>query len=525
MKTRRCLILVLAVMLVLPMVLSSCSGDFQVFVKASSTEERNGGAATTPIRGEDAGDRLDNKGNNSGMEGDAEPDVDPDTKQDTEQEIFPEFPDEPEIPSELPAPNYNYDFGLADFCILSADLGKISEEWGLGESQIISSMTTGRNEAVENQLNVVISVVTASRSDLSDKLQKDVLSGTSSYQMISAQASQMPDLAVKGLLSDLAGEVFDPLELYQPWWNSEFSRVARVGKVQRYAVGAADLSVYQNAYVTFFNTRIAETFDIKDQLYDLVFQDQWTFGNMLLFSDMIRVKSEYRIYGAVSIEQTVANGFLHGFDLSTIESNGNGTHTLVEPSERMIEAAEFLRLLWGTDTGRMYQDFNSALNLFASESSVFFVSTLDQALTLGSDGVSYGILPMPKYDGDQKDYRTGAAVGHSASAVPACGTVDQMKMTGVVLSLLNSLSYKADMPQTLFFYYANSELDSRILEMISESIVWDLSEIATSYLGVSPWRVALRNACLLIKPYDALKESYTAKLHNMLVSIQTGAKG
>ena len=154
-----------------------------------------------------------------------------------------------------------------------------------------------------------------------------------------------------------------------------------------------------------------------------------------------------------------------------------------------------------TILGREPQDWDITTSAKPEEVKRLFRRTIDTGIQHGTVTVmigkletnlrdyagDYGILPMPKYDSVQKDYRTCVQDQVSAFMLPATLPESKKEMMGAVLECLASESYKtvadAYYNTALSYRYLNNPESKVMLDLIYDSVSFEIAQIYTDCIG------------------------------------------
>ena len=138
-----------------------------------------------------------------------------------------------------------------------------------------------------------------------------------------------------------------------------------------------------------------------------------------------------------------------------------------------------------------------------SEGNSLFYNVTGQHLSnnfRGSD-VDYSILPAPKFDEAQENYRTPVAFTHTMYCIPI--DAKNTSMSGAVLECMASEAYRNVTPalfETAFKYqYSKNPYDAELFEIIRDNVVFDISRPFFDSLGgdssspIRVWRMQIEN--------------------------------
>jgi hypothetical protein len=207
-------------------------------------------------------------------------------------------------------------------------------------------------------------------------------------------------------------------------------------------------------------------------------------------------KSEGDSYGLFSITHPLLDIFYMGSDMSYVIPDEDGNLTLSDDvlSEKSFSVIDRLNNLYNNSSDGFF--IKSASNTLYTEGNSLFYNVTGAILSnsfRGSD-VNYSILPAPKYDESQENYRTAVAFTHTMYCIPI--DAKNTAMSGAVLECMASEAYRNVTPalfETAFKYqYSKNPHDAELFEVIRDNVVFDISRPFFDSLGgdaTSPIRV------------------------------------
>ena len=107
---------------------------------------------------------------------------------------------------------------------------------------------------------------------------------------------------------------------------------------------------------------------------------------------------------------------------------------------------------------------------------LFLTQSLGYGATMKASTVNYGVLPIPKYDEEQVEYRT--CFSNAASALAICSNLssERAAMVSAALELLSAESYKQVLPvyyeTVLKGHYSREAADAEMYDKILNSYVF-----------------------------------------------------
>ena len=151
---------------------------------------------------------------------------------------------------------------------------------------------------------------------------------------------------------------------------------------------------------------------------------------------------------------------------------------------------------------------------------------LTQAFAYGSEmkasTVNYGVLPVPKYDEQQEDYRT--CFGNAASTLAICSNLspERAAMVSAVLELLSAESYKQVVPvyyeTVLKGHYSRDAADAEMYDRILDTFVFSFGFAwsSSSLGGISAIFRRLQPTYDIQNHIDSNKDAWEQKLADLL---------
>ena len=406
---------------------------------------------------------------------------------------------ETEIADDLPA----LDYGDEEFSIISRDM----EGWTRGEISVeglkgdpVNDIIYERNKAVEQRLNIKLTSYLENTTDsgaVPNKVITAVKAGTGEYDIMAACAyTTFPHTLTGNFVNLLDTEYID---LEKPYWTQGLNEAVSYDGMQFMATGSMLLSIYRFAFVTVFNK---DLFTDANQpfLYDTVENGKWTLDRQIslvpLFyqddGDGVQ-ETDGDIYGFISSTLISTDPYWSACKLDIIRKNGDGEMELVLDTNKLHEATDkILELYWGTD-GATYAlpgagadaEQDDIRNMFAQGQGAMAtlrIMALENSVMRNMEN-EYGVIPMPKFDEQQKTYHTLLHDQFTIVSIPTTVKGERLDKVSAVLEALGSTSEKMVKPvyyeETLRTKIATDPQSALMLDIITNGIYIDLGIINT----------------------------------------------
>lgn len=324
--------------------------------------------------------------------------------------------------------------------------------------EIVYDAVWERNARVKERLNVELNVIpsqSTSLNDLKKEMQQTVMAGAGDFDLFITSNNSIVQFGMVAYLRSFNNAPY--LDFEQPWWWTEsMLDISLDGKTIQYLIGDILPFNLLTSAVIYANKDIwQDHFGDPDQMYDMVENGEWTLDKFAQYSRDVYedangngILDKDDVVGFYGNEYQSIDYLAAGSDLFFCVRGEDGTVSLNPPDERAVDFVELLINLFYNETtaiitpgsveSELVPAFAQGRCLFIP--NILLVSTQAAMRDMESD---FAILPIPKYDENQKQYKTDV-YGHSTNAsVPV--TVDDAKFESVcaVLEALCAESYRS----------------------------------------------------------------------------------
>ncbi len=417
----------------------------------------------------------------------------PDT---TAQPITPDDTTAPVDPAgrdDLPA----LDFGGEDFVISVEDYGAYTGKDVFVEEQtgdVVDDAIFQKNRAVSERLNVnlVFEPITHMWDDRNNYLtaiRTTVMAGDAAYDVLHGLGYFLPSFTAEGILQDMSGLPY--IDLDKKWWNSGFMDAATVDGKYYFVTGDISLTTIRNMFCFFVNFDLYDKLGVKEDLYGLVYDGKWTVDAAgaiakQYYADLNGNTARDRDdqYGILFYANNQATGFFESCGVDMIDNRG-GKFDFVYGNEHNVEVVEKLQKLYWENEGVYYDN--------AKESETVTDSPFRRGNVLMTGGwlmhadswrelnFRYGVLPYPKFDEDQENYRTTTLTSFTVFSLPA--DCKDPERAAAVLEAMASESWRSVTPAyfetALKVKYASDDDTVKMFDLIRDNISYDFGYIFT----------------------------------------------
>ena len=353
-----------------------------------------------------------------------------------------------------------------------------------------------RNRSIEERMNVKINFIEmagewAERETMNEAIRASVMANDGAYDIAAVLSNQLSILTLEGLLSNLSEMNY--LDFSKPWWaNGLLDELAVGGKVY-FASGDASLGLINGMMCIFYNKTIAENYSIPD-MYKTVTDGVWTLDKLIeygqsAYSDLNgdgAVNDEDQ-FGIIMADYNQVYGFIEALDLPVINKDADGyPFEFSYGGEKVTNAIQKLVNMYKNIPGMKIQKETSLLHIFKSGNSLFasgeFKNTGDYR---DIDSFDYGVVPYPKWDEAQADYRSCVRATYSHFCIPI--TAPNQDMSAAVLEAFASESYRQVSPayfeHALKVKYSRDSESAQMYDLVKSSVVFNFAIAFTMSLN------------------------------------------
>lgn len=316
--------------------------------------------------------------------------------------------------------------------------------------------------------------------------------GDDLYDAVYVSLYDQASLLSSGYLRDMNS--ISTLNLTAEWWDPTLTSSYMLNDGKCYVASSPlNLMSYETTYVNFFNPAIVEQRNIEN-MFALVRSGEWTIEKMLNIiteSGVVTPNSDgsftfdgsgTAVYGMAVHTQSPMR-FLRGADISFVNLNAKGKYRFTcNNADGFYQISDLLLRLFdiesgyvtGTDVEDQAADHPEGyVPVFNAGRSLFLNAELKCGMTLKkklNTEVVYSILPMPKYNQEQKSYISECSNNTLMMAVPILNS--DAEAAGLALDTLSYMSYRDVLPIYYNDYISYRGLnDADSLEMLNQYIM------------------------------------------------------
>ena len=309
--------------------------------------------------------------------------------------------------------------------------------------------------------------------------------GSDSYDIASAHSRTIGALTYNSLTRNL--RTLKYIDFEKPWWSKSLLEQSTINDQLHFASGDISTNVLYMMYVVFYNKQMLADHNLEDPI-KFVDSNEWTLEKMFEMSKDCYEDAPGGGQGTKDTTDTFGHvtsalhldAYLQGSNIICLVKDTNGKLMLSDDykGEKTMKLIEKISTFFESDAGLI--DSKAYKTIFAEGRSLFVTDRADIVITdVKTDEFEIGIVPIPKYDSNQKDYRT--LLGNPFSLYSVTRMSKKADMAAAVLECLASESYRLVTPSifeiTMKIKYSAGSEYSKMYDIIRENVVYDLSRV------------------------------------------------
>ncbi|HHX53531.1 MAG TPA: hypothetical protein GX704_01350 [Clostridiales bacterium] len=371
---------------------------------------------------------------------------------------------------------------------------------------VINDAVFLRNAAVGERFNFELTMASCSDYGTSGTfMQKAVLAGDDAFDLCCSHIVNVSTLVIKDIFMNWYD--IPHINFEKPWWARSNIEDLTYNGVAILGIGDYALSAIGRTYCMFFNRQLATTYGIEG-IYDTVMDGKWTIDKLSeltqdiyqdLNSDEKRDVEDF--YGFATGVASNVGAYLWAFENPICKKDSDGNIAVVMATPKMSAMLEKLNKIMWENQGTYYNKNHTSKidasaahvggrDLFIYGRAIFANGYIDQAIDFFREVEDdYGIIPYPKWDENQADYRSLVDGNHAALAIPK--TTADLERAGIIMEALNAEGYKSVVPvyieTALKVKYARDNESVQVLDMLIANRYFDFGYVYDGWSGGSFW--------------------------------------
>lgn len=359
--------------------------------------------------------------------------------------------------------------------------------------EIVNDAIYQRNLNVEDGLGVKFNWVgTPGNNGNTDsyvsKVRGSVTAGDNAYDILAAYSRSIMASVVNGLTADLSQ--LEYIDFEKPWWPDNLISEAMINDRLYLASGDISTNMLHMMYCVYYNRQMIEDYNLENPT-DLVFAGTWTLDKLVEMTTDMYVDLNGNGSEDVSDQYgfTITNyhndAFYTGSYLKLVEQDEEKKLKISDDfySEKAVSVIEKLGPWENSADVYLAGDYETP---FTEGRALFNINRAHYASkALRDSEVSYGIVPVPKYNEEQESYRT--VMGNPVTLYGVTINCDKKEMAGAVLESLASNAYRLTTPaifeNNMKAKYSDDDINAQMYDIVRGTVSFDLGRFLNKYLS------------------------------------------
>lgn len=363
-----------------------------------------------------------------------------------------------------------YNYGKLDCNKESFTFLNVNEDtWGMKTALVPNAEDSGdevidavysRNTTLETLYNVVFKCINRDIYETAEYVRTQCYGGVEGVDAAFVMGFNTSPLIGESLLNDISS--YRDIQIYEPWWGQKIREDSQFGGASTLYYAQSDISMtsFDLTWCVAVNLDRIESLSMENP-YTLVNNNEWTLEKMITMAKDGMLPNEddsytYNedtscIFGLITYNN-FALALLNGSGCFLTQKNDLGMPTFTGEGERFSNLVETVATAFNTpglmkhanDEGFHYEE------IFAARRALFAGIEVKATQKFRSIKMNYGIVPVPKYNTEQKTYYSNVNRATPVMVIPNTDT--NKDRTGRILDTMAYLSYKELLP----VYYTSS---------------------------------------------------------------------
>ena len=359
--------------------------------------------------------------------------------------------------------------------------------------EIVNDAICQRNIDVEDRLKIDFNWVgTPGNNGSKDKYvavaQASVQAGDGAYDIYAAYSRTIGASVVNCLTRTLQDSPY--IDYEKPWWPDNLLEESLIHDRLYFVSGDISTNVLHMMYCIYYNKQLLEDYNLPIPT-DMVFEGTWTVDRLIeLTADGYRDlngngRADINDGFGFTLTDFHNDAFYTGSGLRLVEKDPDTILKISEDfySEKAVELLAKIGPWEATDTVYQQGDYETP---FTEGRALFNVNRAHYASkALRDSELIYGILPVPKYDENQQNYRTVMGNPITLYAVSRDSAIPETDQA--VLECMASEAYRLTTPaifeNNMKKKYSIDDVNAQMYDIVRATVSFELGRFFNQYLS------------------------------------------
>lgn len=359
-----------------------------------------------------------------------------------------------------------------------------------------------RNATVESRLNVSIEVVECTgHMDFTEKVRPALLAGDDEYDVLAGQQANDIDLCLEGFVLDLSklSDKLNYIDIEKSWWATDYIKHYQYKNELFWLSSPLSLMYAGGASCIFVNSRLYDSHfgESYGNIYDFVKEGKWTIDEMASMcatvykdNDQSESITDGDVFGSRFQSSWSKMELLIGCGLecSSRGTDGSISFDIINTNETYVNLVQKCYSTFSSAEGFQFEQIWE-FEPFLSGNQLFLYGELNTLETLREMDDDFYLIPNPKLNTDQAEYRSSMSDGNQI-----IGVAHTCKNIGATTATLELMAYLSDQGITSLYFdevlkykYSRDDSTAEMVDLVHDSVYTDFVLIWERWLWDDHW--------------------------------------
>ncbi len=359
--------------------------------------------------------------------------------------------------------------------------------------EIVNDAVFQRNTNVEDRLNIRYDWIGTPGNGGNiepyvKKVRESHTAGDNSYDILASYSRSIASCLVNGFLANLESAAY--LDYEKPWWPDNLLEESTINDHLYFVSGDISTNALHMMYCVYFNRQLLENFSLPNP-QELVAENQWTIDKMIEMTNGTYIdlngngKSDIDDQFGFTITNFHNDAFYTGSGLKLVDKDPEKILVISEDfySEKAVDLLAKLGPWEASDEVYKKDNYEKP---FTDGRALFNINRAHYAAkSLRDSELSYGIVPVPKFDAEQKNFRT--VMGNPVTLYGVTIGNPKKDTCTAVLECMASNAYRLTTPaifeNNMKKKYSTDDANAQMYDIVRESISFELGRFFNKFLS------------------------------------------
>ena len=367
---------------------------------------------------------------------------------------------------------------------------------------VVADAVFDRNATIEEQLNVNIEIVLCTgHTEFTENVLPALMAGDDEYDVLAGQQANDIDLCLEGYLFDInkLPDHINNIDSDAEWWAADYMDYYQYKNELYWLSSPLSLMYAGGASCIFVNARLYDSHfgESHGNIYDFVKEGKWTIDVMAemcskVYKDTDQSESltSSDIFGTWFQSSWSKMEVLVGCGLECSSKNADGSinFDIIHTNEKYINMVQKVYNIFSNTLG-MSKDQVWDFEPFRNGNQLFLFGELNTLETLREMNDDFYLIPTPKLDLTQSEYRSAMVDGNQI-----LGISYTCKNVGATTATLDLMAYLSDRDVTSLYFdevlkykYSRDDATAEMVDLVHDSVYTDFVLIWERWLWDDHW--------------------------------------